>query len=111
MAWTIITIYTSKCAQMDRQQLPKKSKFYSKCKKCDIEKTLGVSTTPFGSPKVKISIVTVGYVWAVFLRLSLSRTFLHKLIDTFDDNTVIIVSANDIGGKNQLIHDSRGKIN
>ena len=41
MAWAIITIYTSKCAQMDPQQLPKSSKFYSGCKKSDIEKTLG----------------------------------------------------------------------
>jgi len=43
MAWVIITIYrpTSKCAQMDPQQQPKTSKFYSRCKKCDIEKTLG----------------------------------------------------------------------
>jgi len=47
MAWAIITIYTSKCAQVDPQQLPKTSKFYSKCKKCDIEKTVvGVGTTP-----------------------------------------------------------------
>jgi len=52
MAWAIITIYISKCAQMNPQQLPKTSKFYSKCKKCDIEKTLGVGT-PLGSPKVK----------------------------------------------------------
>src|SRR6218665_2315508 len=53
MAWAIITIYTSKCAQMDPQQPPKTSKFYSRCKKCDIEKTLGVvGTTPLGSPKV-----------------------------------------------------------
>src|SRR6218665_2976972 len=28
------------------QQLPKTSKFYSKCKKCDIDKTLRVGTTP-----------------------------------------------------------------
>jgi len=40
MAWAIITIYTSKCVQMDSQQLLKTSKFYSRCKKCDIEKTL-----------------------------------------------------------------------
>jgi len=40
MAWDIITIYTSKCTKMDPQQLPKTSKFYSKCKRCDIEKTL-----------------------------------------------------------------------
>src|SRR6218665_841694 len=40
MAWAIITIYTSKCAQMYPQQLPKTSKLYSRCKKCDIEKTL-----------------------------------------------------------------------
>ena len=36
---------------MNLQQLPKTSKFYSRCKKCDIEKTLG-GTTPLGSPKV-----------------------------------------------------------
>ena len=47
MAWAIITIYIYKCAQMNPQQLLKTSKFYSKCKKCDIEKTLGgVGTTP-----------------------------------------------------------------
>jgi len=28
MAWAIITIYTSKCAQMDPQQLLKTRKFY-----------------------------------------------------------------------------------
>jgi len=54
MAWAIITIYTSKSAQMDPQQLPKTSKFYSKCKKCDIEKHLGGGGYhPLGSPKVK----------------------------------------------------------
>jgi len=43
MAWAIIKVYTSKCAQMDPQELhvPKTSKFYSESKKCDIEKTLG----------------------------------------------------------------------
>src|SRR6218665_1875684 len=46
MAWAIITMYTSKCAQMDPQQLPKTSKFYSRCKKCDIEKTLGGGYPP-----------------------------------------------------------------
>jgi len=40
MALAIITIYTSKCAQMDLQQLLKTSKFYSRCKQCDTEKTL-----------------------------------------------------------------------
>ena len=52
MAWAIITIYISKCAQMNPQQLPKTSKFYSRCKKCDIEKTLGEWVPPLGSPKV-----------------------------------------------------------
>ena len=38
---------------MDPQQLPKMSKFYSKSKKCDIEKTLGGWVPPpLGSPKV-----------------------------------------------------------
>src|SRR6218665_3636643 len=40
MAWAIITIYTSKCAQMDPQQLPKTSKSYSRCKNCDNRKNL-----------------------------------------------------------------------
>src|SRR6218665_1864060 len=52
MAWAIITIYISKCAQMNPQQLPITSKFYSRCKKCDIEKTLG-GYHPLGSPKAK----------------------------------------------------------
>ena len=59
MAWAIITIYISKCAQMNPQQLPKTSQFYSRCKKCDIENFLGwVGTTPLGSPKVKYSTLT-----------------------------------------------------
>src|SRR6218665_653715 len=46
MAWAIITIYISKCAKMNPQQLPKTSKFYSRCKMCDIEKTLGGRVPP-----------------------------------------------------------------
>ena len=40
---------------MDPQQLLKTSKFYSRCKNCDIEKTLGGGWVPppFGSPKAK----------------------------------------------------------
>src|SRR6218665_1606644 len=54
MAWAIITIYTCKCAQKDPQQIPKTSKFYSRCKKCDIDKTLGGGYhLPLGSPEVK----------------------------------------------------------
>src|SRR6218665_1948233 len=41
MAWAIITIYSSKYAKMDPQRLTKTSKFYSRCKKCDVEKTVG----------------------------------------------------------------------
>ena len=63
MAWAIITIYISKCAQMNPQQLPKTSKFYSKCKKCDIEKTLGGGYhTPLGSPKVKHLMVRSSWI-------------------------------------------------
>jgi len=53
MEWAIITMYTSKCAQMDPLELLNRSKFYSRCKKCDIEKTIGAST-PSGGLKVKI---------------------------------------------------------
>src|SRR6218665_3438701 len=53
MEWAIITIYISKCAQMNPQQLPKTPKFYSRCKKCDIEKTLWGWVPPLGSPTVK----------------------------------------------------------
>src|SRR6218665_3578429 len=52
MAWAIIANYTSKCAQMEPQQLPETSKFYSRSKKCDIEKTLVGWYHPLGSPKV-----------------------------------------------------------
>ena len=39
---------------MDPRQLPKTSKFYSRCKKCDIEKILGGWVPPpLGSPKVE----------------------------------------------------------
>ena len=41
---------------MDPQQLPKTSKFYSRNKKCDIEKTGGLGTTPLGSPKVNVGL-------------------------------------------------------
>ena len=40
---------------MDPQQLPKTSKFYSRCKKCDIEKALGGGYhLPLDSPKVNM---------------------------------------------------------
>src|SRR6218665_2179032 len=71
MAWAIITIYSSKCAQMDPQQLLKTSKFYSRCKKCDIEKTLGG-----GSPKVKASEILAVTTRIVSVRIS-KRLTLH----------------------------------
>jgi len=53
MAWAIITVYTSKCAQMDPKKLLKTSEFHSRCKKCYIEKILGGGyNSPLGSPKV-----------------------------------------------------------
>src|SRR6218665_3513037 len=66
MAWAIITNYTSKCAQMDPQLLPKTSKFYSRSKKCDIEKTLGgwVPPPPLGSPKVNGVLIWKGYLFS-----------------------------------------------
>jgi len=52
MTWAIITIYISKCAQMNPQQLPKTSKFFPRRKKCEIKETLEeVGTTPLGRPK------------------------------------------------------------
>src|SRR6218665_582398 len=54
MTWAIIRIYTSKCAQMNPQQLPKTSQFYSRCHTRDHRKNLrGWVPPPFGSPKVK----------------------------------------------------------
>src|SRR6218665_832573 len=54
MAWAIITIYTSKFVKMDPQQLPKTSRFYSRCKMCDIKNRRGcVPHPPLGSLKVK----------------------------------------------------------
>src|SRR6218665_1148420 len=52
MAWAIRTIYTSRCVQMDPQQLPKTSKFYSICNKCDMQKTAGGEYHPSGNLKV-----------------------------------------------------------
>jgi len=54
MAWAIRTIYTSKCVQMDPQQLPKTSKYYSICNKCDMQKAVGggYHHHPLGSLKV-----------------------------------------------------------
>jgi len=73
MAWAIITIYTSKCAKMDPQQLGKTSQIYSRCKKCDIEKTLGDGYHPLGSPKVN-SISEC--VWVLLIeRWNLSHSF------------------------------------
>src|SRR6218665_2640403 len=47
MTWAIRTIYTSKCVQMDPQQLIKTSKLYSICNKCDMQNTArGVGTIP-----------------------------------------------------------------
>ena len=56
MTLAIMTMmYTSKCANMDFQQLPDSSKFHSRCKKCDIEKTVGGGYhPPFGSQTVNI---------------------------------------------------------
>ena len=45
MAWAIRTIYTSKCVQMDPQQLPETSKFYSIFNKRDMQKTAGGGST------------------------------------------------------------------
>jgi len=38
MAWAIKTIHSSKYVQMNPQQLPKTSKFYSICNKWDMQK-------------------------------------------------------------------------
>src|SRR6218665_506012 len=78
MAWAIITIYISKRAQVNPQQLPKTSKFYSKCKKCDIEKSLGVGTTP---PLVARRLIIVNRVFAFFMsnaQAPLFRRFCRK---------------------------------
>ena len=42
---------------MNPQQLPETSKFYSKSKKCDTEKTLGGEYHPLGSPDVNTNII------------------------------------------------------
>jgi len=56
MAWAITRIYTSECAQMNPQQLLNRSKFYFRCKMCDIEKAVGgVGINPFGSLKVNVT--------------------------------------------------------
>jgi len=84
MAWAIRTIYTSKCVQMGPQQLPKTSKFYSICNKCDMQKTVGGGYTPFGRLKVKL--VLLGYtdyfllrsIWAIDTVQFLNQTTILK---------------------------------
>ena len=45
---------------MDPQQLVETSRFYSRCKKCNIEKNFrGWVPPPFGIPKVKINKMTM----------------------------------------------------
>src|SRR6218665_540284 len=82
MAWAIITMYTSKCAQMDPQQLLETSKFYSRSKKCDIEKTLGSGYHPLGSPKVNgIMANRSEHLLTSFDAVALmSITFIHSFI-------------------------------
>jgi len=53
MAWAIRTIYSSKCVQMDPQQLPETSTFYFICNKCDMQKTAWGGYHPPGSLRVK----------------------------------------------------------
>jgi len=48
MASAIRTIYTSKCVQMDPEQLPETSTFYSICNKCDMQNTVGGWIPPPG---------------------------------------------------------------
>src|SRR6218665_2203039 len=60
MAWAIITNYTSKCAKMNPQQLPKTSKFYSRSRKFDIEETLGGGYHPLRSPNINLPIFLRG---------------------------------------------------
>src|SRR6218665_1693696 len=61
-------MYTSKCAQMDPQQLPKTSKFYSKSKKCDTEQTLGGWVpSPLGSSKANDAVTTINVALLVLM--------------------------------------------
>ena len=82
MAWAIITIYISKCAQMNPQQLLKTSKFYSKCKKCDIEKTLrGGYHPPLGSPKVNDILVTFTVIVNEIVLFLLTSIFITVIVN------------------------------
>jgi len=72
---------------MDPQQLPKTSKFYSRCKKCDIEKTLGGGYHPFGSLKVKLTIEVDGAYRETFSRA------LNHCIDNHKNTVTNIQSA------------------
>src|SRR6218665_615313 len=90
MVWATRTIYTSTCVQMDPQQLPKMSKFYSICNKCNMQKPLAGGChpplSPLGSLKVKLEPRSKRIMAAIFLFfpflfflcfLFLLRPFLH----------------------------------
>src|SRR6218665_1862839 len=76
MAWGIITIYISKCAQMNPQQLPKTSKFYSRCKKCDIEKTLWWYQPPLVARRLNLDVATPSSVRTVMVEVRVGQSLL-----------------------------------
>src|SRR6218665_1096408 len=59
---------------MDPQQLPKTSKFYSRCKKCDIEKLVGSGYHhhPLGSLKVNVDLNNIQRLMFLTKRLTIS---------------------------------------
>jgi len=77
MARTIITICTSECAQMDLQQPVKTSKFYSRCKMCDIKKTLGVGTTPLVARRLTKTTILINRVCSSWRKWNSNNNYEH----------------------------------
>src|SRR6218665_3356547 len=85
MTWAIVTNYTSDCPQMDPQRLHKTSKFYSRSKKCNIEKTLGGGYHPLGSPKVNLRFLLSPYFY--------HDVFMHHALHALDPHVNNIITT------------------
>src|SRR6218665_1575844 len=60
MVYATNTTFSSRCVQMDPQQLPKMIKMYSICNKFVMQKSVGEDTTPLGSLRVKMCLICIG---------------------------------------------------
>src|SRR6218665_1267731 len=81
MAWAIITIYTSKCAQMDPNSCLKRQNCIPDVKSVISKNRRGWVPPPLGSRKVKMNIL--GTLCLFSIRNCVSLSYLHRLSGVF----------------------------